>query len=245
MIRKNGSQAQTVRLRNQWVAIDPRDWKARNDMTINVGLGTGSKSEQLAHLQLIIAAQEKAIPAGMVSPKNLYASARELTKLAGHKNVDAFFTPPGQPSDPNDPTSAPIQPPSDPQMAALERKAEIEKLQAQADIETQNKKTEAEMALAQQRFELEKQLKLLDAQIKQEQHGQAMTMQAVRAMTARKTPSAGAEHPMTAGEPPEPAEAPDPSAALVAGMMETLQRLAAPKRARKLADGSWVTETVQ
>src|SRR5215471_12544485 len=56
-IRKNGSQAQTVRLRNQWVTVDPRDWKARNDMTINVGLGTGSKAEQLAHLQLIIGAQ--------------------------------------------------------------------------------------------------------------------------------------------------------------------------------------------
>src|SRR5207237_2408402 len=38
-IRKHGSQAQTVRLRNQWVTIDPRDWRARADMTINVGLG--------------------------------------------------------------------------------------------------------------------------------------------------------------------------------------------------------------
>jgi hypothetical protein len=45
-IRKNGSQAQTMRLRNQWVTVDPRDWRARNDMTINVGLGTGSKAEQ-------------------------------------------------------------------------------------------------------------------------------------------------------------------------------------------------------
>src|SRR5262245_36458260 len=35
-IRKHGAQAQTVRLRNQWVSVDPRDWKARNDMTINV-----------------------------------------------------------------------------------------------------------------------------------------------------------------------------------------------------------------
>ena len=26
-VRKHGSQAQTVRLRNQWVTVDPRDWK--------------------------------------------------------------------------------------------------------------------------------------------------------------------------------------------------------------------------
>src|SRR5207245_10748125 len=50
LVRKHGSQAQIVRLRNQWVTVDPRDWKARNDMTIHVGLGTDSKSEQLAHL---------------------------------------------------------------------------------------------------------------------------------------------------------------------------------------------------
>src|SRR5262249_49309232 len=71
-IRKHGSQAQTVRLRNQWVTVDPRDWRARNDMTINVGLGTGSKAEQLAHLQLIIGAQKEAIAAGLVSAKNLF-----------------------------------------------------------------------------------------------------------------------------------------------------------------------------
>src|SRR5262245_1776585 len=94
-IRRHGGEPATVRLRNRWVTIDPRDWKERNDMTVNVGLGTGGKSEQLAHLNMIIAAQKEAIAAGMVSPKNLYNSAKELTRLAGHKNVDTFFTPPG------------------------------------------------------------------------------------------------------------------------------------------------------
>ena len=75
IVRKHGSQPQTARLRNQWVTVDPRDWKARNDMTINVGLGTGTKTEQLAHLNMVIGAQEKAIAAGLVSPKNLYNSA--------------------------------------------------------------------------------------------------------------------------------------------------------------------------
>src|SRR5262249_61353483 len=35
------------------------------------------------------------------------------------------------------------------------------------------------------------------------------------------------------------------SAALIAGLMDTLQRMSAPKRARKLPDGSWVTEHVE
>src|SRR5262249_741372 len=108
VIRKHASQPATVRLRNKWVTVDPRDWKTRNDMTVNVGLGTGSKAEQLANLQLLIGAQEKAVPVGMVSPRNLHESAKELTKLLGHKDTDRFFTAPGQPANPADPASAPI-----------------------------------------------------------------------------------------------------------------------------------------
>ncbi|HLZ05058.1 MAG TPA: hypothetical protein VKR55_23265 [Bradyrhizobium sp.] len=42
-IRKHGQQLQTVRLRNTWINIDPRGWKTRDDMTINVALGSGGK----------------------------------------------------------------------------------------------------------------------------------------------------------------------------------------------------------
>jgi hypothetical protein len=143
-IRKHGSQPATVRLRNQWVTVDPRDWKARNDMTVNVGLGTGSKAEQLGHLQLIIGAQEKAIAAGLVSPKNLYNSAKELTKLVGHKNVDVFFTPPGAPGDPQDPASAPIPPPPDPKAAEAEGRLKLEQVKAQADVQLTAQKNQAD-----------------------------------------------------------------------------------------------------
>ena len=198
-IRKNGSRAQTVRLRNRWVTVDPRDWKSRNDMTINVGLGTGGKTEQLAHLNMIIGAQERAVAAGLVSPKNLYNSAKELTKLAGHKNADMFFTAPGTPPDPNDPTAAPIQPPADPKLMQLERQAQIEKLQAEADIATQTRKTQAELALNERKFELEKELKLLDAQIRREQHEQGMTQSMAKALIAGGEPGPdgqATEHPM-------------------------------------------------
>ena len=33
-IRKHGEEAQVVRLRNNWVNVDPRNWKTRNDMKI-------------------------------------------------------------------------------------------------------------------------------------------------------------------------------------------------------------------
>jgi hypothetical protein len=147
-IRKHGSQLATVRLRNQWVTVDPRDWKARNDMTVNVGLGTGSKTEQLGHLQLIIGAQEKAIAAGLVSPKNLYNSAKELTKLVGHKNVDMFFTPPGAAADPQDPASAPIPPPPDPKAAEAQGRLQLEHAKAAADVQITTQKIRADQQMS-------------------------------------------------------------------------------------------------
>jgi hypothetical protein len=224
-IRKHGGEPATVRLRNRWVTIDPRDWKERNDMTVNVGLGTGGKSEQLAHLNMIIAAQKEAIAAGMVSPKNLYNSAKELTRLAGHKNVDTFFTPPGAPPDPNDPASAPIAPPASPEIDRMNRHAEIEKLQAEADIATQNRKAEAEIALAERKFELERELKLLDARIKRDQHEQVMQTAMARAL-------------VTGGEPGldgEPAE--HPLLATVREFMAELKKANAPRRVVRDAQG--------
>ena len=159
VVRKHGSQPQTARLRNQWITVDPRDWKARNDMTINVGLGTGTKTEQLAHLNMVIGAQEKAIAAGLVSPKNLYNSARELTKLAGHKNVGLFFTPPGTPSDPDDPASAPIQPPSDPKAQEAQQRIELEKAKAAADGQLSAQKHQADQQMSAARIAADTQFK--------------------------------------------------------------------------------------
>jgi hypothetical protein len=159
VVRKHGSQPQTARLRNQWITVDPRDWKARNDMTINVGLGTGTKTEQLAHLNMVIGAQEKAIAAGLVSPKNLYNSARELTKLAGHKNVGLFFTSPGTPSDPSDPASAPIQPPSDPKAQEAQQRIELEKAKAAADGQLSAQKHQADQQMSAARIAADTQFK--------------------------------------------------------------------------------------
>src|SRR5262245_2693090 len=81
VIRKHGGSAQIVRLRNQWAAVDPRDWKRRNDLTISVGLGIGGKSEQLAHLIVLIGLQKEALAVGksnLVSDANLYNSAKEF-----------------------------------------------------------------------------------------------------------------------------------------------------------------------
>ena len=96
-IRKHGQQQQTVRLRNAWINVDPRDWKTRNDMTINVGLGSGGKAQQFAQLMAIANVQKKLIAGGktnLVGDRELYNTAAELTRIMGHKNPDQFFNDP-------------------------------------------------------------------------------------------------------------------------------------------------------
>ena len=160
-IRKHGRTPDLVRLKSVWVTVDPRDWRNREDMTITVGLGTGSKAEQLAHLQLIIGAQKEAVLGGLpiVSAKNLYNSARELAKLAGHKNADLFFTPPGQPANPRDPASAPLQRPPDPKQQQIEMQGEAQQQKVAADQAHERMKVEANVALQQMRFEIDALLK--------------------------------------------------------------------------------------
>lgn len=180
VIRKNTKQHEVARLRNNWVAVDPRAWASRYDMTVNVGLGTGSKQDQLTGQMALISLQQQALAAGktnLVSDDNLYNSAKAITKILGHKNVDEFFTDPK--------TQPPPQPPPDPKMMEIQAKAEIEKLQAQADIATQDRKTQAELTLMDRKFQLEREIKLLDAQMNREKHQLAMA--STLAKSAQKT----------------------------------------------------------
>jgi hypothetical protein len=117
---------------------------------------------------MIIAAQKEAIAAGLVSPKNLFNSAKELTKLVGHKNVDMFFTPPGAPPDPNDPTSAPIQLPP-PGTHEAQARAE----EAQGKLQLEHAKAQADVQIAAQKHQADQQMNAAkiaaDAQLKREQ----------------------------------------------------------------------------
>ncbi len=170
-VRKHGQQPQTVRLLNNWVTVDPRQWKKRTDMTVNVGLGHGGKAEQMAMMNIIAMYQEKALAAGLtnlVSVDNLYSTAKDLAKLAGKKNVDAYFTDPR--------TQPPPQQQPDPKIMELQLKAQLEDKKAQVDAAHQQWKMQADAALEQQKFEHDKELAVLKAQMDmtERQHQQTM-----------------------------------------------------------------------
>jgi hypothetical protein len=183
-IRKHGQQQQTVRLRNAWVAIDPRNWKTRDDMTINVGLGAGGKAQQFAQVMALANIQKQLIAGGkvnLVGDRELYNTAAELTKIMGHKNPERFFCDPtavdprtGQLVHP--PLPPPPAPPPDPKLLALQaraqadqaaaaHKAQIEQQKVQNDVIHQQVKVQAEIELARIKAELEGKMKLLDGHL--------------------------------------------------------------------------------
>lgn len=202
-IRKHGQEAQTVKLRNAWVSVDPRNWKTRDALTINVGLGTGGKAEQFAQAMALAGVQEKIVGAGktnIVDDEKIYNLASDIAKLMGHKSADKYFNDPGE----KNPDKSPKYPPPPPQpspeqvkaqttLQVEQGKAELEQQkaatksqqdqsQAQLDAFHQKVKTESELQLAREKADLDARLALLDAQLKEradarahEAHTQKMT----------------------------------------------------------------------
>ncbi len=178
IIRKHGQERQTVQLRKQWVQVDPRGWKTRNDMTVHVGLGTGGKAEQMAMANIIVGMQQKAIEGGyafMVPPDKIYNSAKMVTRIAGHKDVEAFFADPkGQQVPP---------PPPDPKLIAIQMQAQLQDKKQQTDAAHQQAKMQADAALEQQKFEHEKQLSILEFELKRQESQHKLVHMAVDAAT--------------------------------------------------------------
>jgi hypothetical protein len=154
-IRKNGDgKAETVQLRNKWVEVNPKTWKMRDDMTANVGLGTGSRQEEMAALMVVMQVQEKALmqpSLNLVKPQHLYNTAKKLVALADMQSVDLYF---------NDPSGEPPPPPpEDPELAKIKMKHELDQ-QAAAAAE------QREIAKAQRQTEIEAMQAKADAMVK-------------------------------------------------------------------------------
>lgn len=179
-IRSHGSKARTVRLRNQWVSVDPRQWKTRSDLVVHVGLGTGDKSQQLAHHQMVINAQITAAKNpeyGLTTPENLYNSAKKLVKLTGEKNPDQFFTDPRK-----NPATGQKQP--DPKIELetqkLQMQIQAEQIKAQNELQVSQIKAQNEFQLRQvelaQQLQLERERIQAEIQLKREQMGAEMAL---------------------------------------------------------------------
>ena len=86
-----------IQLNNQYIPVMPTEWKNRFNITIQVGLGTGTKEQQLIILNNILDKQLQAFNLQgqrefpMVSLKNIYNTLSKIVENAGLKTVDSYF----------------------------------------------------------------------------------------------------------------------------------------------------------
>jgi hypothetical protein len=148
----------SMRLKGQWVNVDPREWKTQWDMTVNVGLGTNDKTAQAAHIGQIMGVQKEFVAAGkshLVTDQNLYNSAKRLQETAGFKQEGEFFTPPG-------PQNPPPQPSPPPELI----KAQMDQQTKGAEMQSQERIKEMDVMNGQAVANIQKETSIAVAQIK-------------------------------------------------------------------------------
>lgn len=99
LIRKHQNKEEVVKLRGEWVPVNPASWRDRFNISVNIGLGIGSKETNLLHLNSIRELQKDIAQNGgsnlIVKPKQIYNMAKEIAKNAGQE-PDLFFIDPGE-----------------------------------------------------------------------------------------------------------------------------------------------------
>ncbi len=173
LVTKYQQKERIIRLRGQFVAIDPRTWANKYDLTVNVGLGNGNRDQQMAMLQMVLAKQEQMLaqfgPANpLVSLGQYRASLGRMVEAAGFKDSAEFFKPitPEQDQQLSNPPQQQPQMPPEVQALMAKTQADIQAQQAkfQADMQMQQQKMQADLEFERQKAALELQLQREKAQ---------------------------------------------------------------------------------
>jgi hypothetical protein len=139
-----------IKLRGEWMPINPREWRNGFDAQINVGLGTGNKDQMVQNAMALIMQQQFALQIGTATPVNVYAAQAELVKAMGYKSADKFFTDPSK--------QPPQQPPPDPEMVKGQVQMQIEQMKAQSKAQTDAQAKQTEMQLERERMSMQAQV---------------------------------------------------------------------------------------
>ena len=129
-------QPTVLRLRNNWVPMQPQSWDTSMDVQVNVGLGAGDEAFKLSMLQAISAKQEQILQT--VGPDNplvdvgqLYNTYAKMAEIAGYKDPSQFF---------KDPRLEPPKPPAPPEPSPEELLADVQRQQIQAQMQIEASK---------------------------------------------------------------------------------------------------------
>ena len=155
VISEYQDQERIVKLRGEFISMNPREWTDHYDCTVQVGLGTGNQDQRLQVLQQVLNVQEKMISQGgmgMVTPQTIYNTIEAFLQNSGYKDATQFFNNPSQ-----QPPQQPKQNKQDPALQLAAQQIEIQKQKAMADMDFKNRKLEADNQMKMQKLNLDEQ----------------------------------------------------------------------------------------
>lgn len=182
LLCKYQKQQRTLRIAGQYVPFNPREWSEQYSISINVGLGNGSRTDQLATLQMILSKQEQIIQGyGASNPivdiKQYRDTLARMIHMAGFKDASSFLK--DISPEENAKLSQPQPPQPDSNVQATQILAQVEREKAQLRAQTE----QAKLELEKQQMELDNARKQLELQM------QEMKLQADAQAQAEKSKS--------------------------------------------------------
>lgn len=150
LIVRHQDKPRTIRLRDQWVTVDPRYWDADLDVKSNVALGRGTDQDRMMFLMQVLQKQELIIAQmGMMNPvcgvPEYWNTLDQLCSLAGFKDTTRYFKQPTPETMQMLAQQAQQQKPQDPNQQLVQ----IEAGKAQAKIQGDQIKLQQDAAAAQ------------------------------------------------------------------------------------------------
>lgn len=160
LLIKHQDKPRMLKLRGQWVDVDPRVWDANMGVTVNTGLGPSYTNRKLGILASIIAKQEQIMqtlgPSNPIVSLNMYSDALARTaELEGFKDRSLFF----KAVDPNWQPPQPPPPPPSPEQIQANASIQIEQMKGQREMQIK----EAELSIEQTKIALDHERRMAEA----------------------------------------------------------------------------------
>jgi len=152
LCQKHMDKGRVIRIRNEYVPVDPRGWDNEFDVSVEVGLSNGKDDEKLQMLLQVAGKQEQLIgQLGMnnpvVKPSQYVNTLNKIIEMAGFKDTSQFFNSAEQ----IDQILAQQQ--AAQQQGGASPEFELERQKLQADIALEREKMMMEMQLEREKFE--------------------------------------------------------------------------------------------
>ena len=191
LVCKYQNKERIIKVNNKFVPMNPREWNTEYNVTVNVGLGTGSKSEQLSVMQMVLDKQEQMLTQyglsnPLVSLKQYRDTLAKFVNMAGFKDESGFLKDISQEESDQLAQQQAENPQTDPNTEAAKILAQVEK--EKAEMQMQSKMAQLEMD--KQELELKVQKEMLELQQKQAQFEADMAMKEMELMQKAQNDSA-------------------------------------------------------